>query len=62
MDAALFANAGIPAINYGPHGVGDHEPVEWVDLESVVRCARVLAESARQFVSIYRSKPSSETR
>ena len=62
MDAALFANAGIPAIDYGPHGVGDHEPVEWVDLESVVRCARVLAESARQFVSIGRSKPSSEIR
>jgi acetylornithine deacetylase len=57
MDAALFANAGIPAIDYGPRGVGDHEPIEWVDLESVVRCSRVLAESARQFVSVGRSKP-----
>jgi acetylornithine deacetylase len=62
MDAALFANAGIPAIDYGPHGVGDHEPVEWVDLESVVSCSRVLAESARQFVSIGRSKPFDKTR
>jgi len=49
MDAALFAAAGIPAINYGPGGEGAHAAVEWVDLDSVVRCARVLAETARRF-------------
>lgn len=51
MDAALFAAAGIPTVNYGPAGSGAHEAVEWVDLDSVVTCARVLAEAARRFGS-----------
>lgn len=50
MDAAIFATAGIPTVNYGPAGAGPHEPVEWVELDSVVRCAEVLAESARRFL------------
>jgi len=49
MDAALFAAAGIPTVNYGPGGAGAHEAVEWVDLDSVVSCAQVLAETARRF-------------
>jgi acetylornithine deacetylase len=49
MDAALFAAAGIPTVNYGPGGAGAHEAVEWVDLDSVVTCAKVLAETARNF-------------
>jgi len=50
-DAALFTAAGIPALNYGPSGTGAHAAVEWVDIDSVVDCARVLAESARRFCS-----------
>ena len=49
MDAALFAEAGIPTVNYGPAGAGAHEAVEWVDLGSVVTCAKVLVEAARRF-------------
>ncbi|MBI3667635.1 MAG: M20/M25/M40 family metallo-hydrolase [Acidobacteria bacterium] len=49
MDAALFAAAGIPTVNYGPSGAGAHEAVEWVDLESVLSCAQVLSEAARRF-------------
>jgi acetylornithine deacetylase len=49
MDAALFAAAGIPTVNYGPSGAGMHEPDEWVDLDSVVSLAEVLAETFRQF-------------
>ena len=49
MDAALFAAAGIPTVNYGPSGAGAHEAVEWVDLDSVVTCAKVLVETARGF-------------
>jgi len=49
MDSALFAAAGFPAVNYGPAGEGAHAAVEWVDLDSVVSCAQVLAEAARQF-------------
>ena len=50
-DAALFAAAGVPAINYGPSGTGAHAAIEWVDIDSVVECARVLAETARRFCS-----------
>jgi acetylornithine deacetylase len=49
MDAALFAGAGIPTVDYGPTGAGAHEAVEWVDTASVVTCARVLATAARSF-------------
>ena len=49
MDAAIFAAAGIPTINYGPSGGGAHETAEWVDLDSVVTCAQILAETARRF-------------
>jgi acetylornithine deacetylase/succinyl-diaminopimelate desuccinylase-like protein len=49
MDAAVFDAAGIPTVDYGPSGAGAHEAVEWVDLKSVVQCARVLARAGRAF-------------
>jgi acetylornithine deacetylase len=49
MDAALFAAAGMETVNYGAAGAGAHEAVEWADLGSVVSCAAVLAETARNF-------------
>ncbi len=49
MDAAIFAAAGVPTVNYGPAGAGAHEAVEWVELDSVISCAKVLAESAHRF-------------
>jgi acetylornithine deacetylase len=51
MDSAIFADAGIPAVNYGPSGAGAHEAVEWVDAATVVTCARVYVEAARRFAS-----------
>lgn len=49
MDSALFAQAGIPAVNYGPTGASPHEAVEWADVDSVVACSRVYVEAARRF-------------
>lgn len=49
MDAAVFAEAGIPTVNYGPSGAGAHEAVEWVNVPSIVTVAEVLVESARRF-------------
>lgn len=49
MDAAVFAAAGVPTVNYGPAGAGAHEAIEWVDLDSVVDVARVLVATARTF-------------
>jgi len=49
MDAAIFGAAGIPTVNIGPGGAGAHEAVEWVDLSSVVTCAKVLVKAAQRF-------------
>ena len=49
MDAALFAGAGIPTVDFGPDGAGAHEDEEWVDVDSLVTCARVLTECGRGF-------------
>jgi acetylornithine deacetylase len=51
MDAALFAAAGMETVNYGADGAGAHEAIEWADFDSVVTCAAVLVESARNFCS-----------
>jgi acetylornithine deacetylase len=56
MDAAVFAAAGIPTVNFGPGGAGAHEAVEWVDLDSVVTCAKVLVEAALRFTGSERSR------
>ncbi len=46
MDAALLAAAGIETVVIGPSGAGAHAAEEWVDLESVVQLAGILAEAA----------------
>ena len=48
-DAALFADAGIPAVLYGPRGEGAHAAVEWVELASVERCRDVYVAVASAF-------------
>jgi acetylornithine deacetylase len=50
MDAALFAEAGIQTVNVGPAGGGAHETVEWVEMDSVVRTADILVETAEEFL------------
>ena len=47
-DGALFAAAGIPTVIFGPRGTGAHAAEEWVEVESLVRCASVYAESVRR--------------
>jgi acetylornithine deacetylase len=48
-DAALFVDAGIPAVLFGPCGDGAHAAVEWVDLESVERCRDLYVAVAAEF-------------
>ena len=50
-DAALIAGSGVPTVVFGPAGEGAHAAVEWVDLESVERCAEVLLGVATAFCS-----------
>ena len=45
MDSAVLGEAGIPTLVYGPRGHGSHALSEYTELSSVMRCAKVLAES-----------------
>ncbi|HET7170615.1 MAG TPA: M20/M25/M40 family metallo-hydrolase [Gaiellales bacterium] len=49
MDAAVLSAAGIPTVVFGPTGEGAHAIEEWVDLDSVERCAQVLEAVAREW-------------
>jgi len=48
-DAALLAEAGMETVLLGPTGYGLHSAEEWVELESVVNLAYILAESAIEY-------------
>jgi acetylornithine deacetylase len=52
MDSGILVEGGIPCVAFGPSGAGEHTADEWVDLESVRTCARVLADAARAFCSV----------
>jgi acetylornithine deacetylase len=49
MDAALLQAAGIETVVFGPAGGGAHAAVEWVELESVVQVAEILARTAMDY-------------
>src|SRR5450432_878772 len=49
MDAALLQAAGIETVVCGAAGAGAHSDVEWVDLESVIKLAEILAEAAADY-------------
>jgi acetylornithine deacetylase len=46
MDAALLQAAGVETVVCGASGAGAHADVEWVDVESVIQLAEILAEAA----------------
>jgi len=46
MDAALLAASGIETVIMGPTGAGEHSCEEWIDLQSVVDMAQILAQAA----------------
>lgn len=48
-DAAVFGQAGVSTVNYGPTGAGAHEAVEWVSLNSLVETAQGLTHVAQTF-------------
>jgi acetylornithine deacetylase len=49
MDAALLQAAGIETVVCGATGAGAHADEEWVDVESVVKLAEILAEAALDY-------------
>jgi acetylornithine deacetylase len=46
MDSALLSAAGIETVVMGPSGSGAHAKEEWVDLDSLITLAEILAETA----------------
>ena len=49
MDAALLQAAGVETVVLGAAGAGAHADVEWVDVESVIQLAEILAEAAMEY-------------
>jgi succinyl-diaminopimelate desuccinylase len=47
-DAVSFLEAGIPAVEFGPHGGGHHGPDEWVSVDSLERYRRALGDFVRE--------------
>jgi acetylornithine deacetylase len=52
MDSALLADAGIETVVMGPRGAGEHSIEEWVDLESVIAMAEILARTAIAYCEV----------
>jgi acetylornithine deacetylase len=50
-DAGLLAEAGIETAIMGPIGQGLHSPEEWVDIQSVVDLAHILADTVTKYCS-----------
>ena len=48
-DAAILAQAGTPAVLFGPRGAGLHGQEEFVEIDSVLTCRDVLVDLARDF-------------
>ncbi len=48
-DAALITDAGMETVLLGPTGYGLHSAEEWVEMQSLVDLAHVLAESAIKY-------------
>jgi acetylornithine deacetylase len=46
LDSALLAAASVETVVIGPAGAGAHAHEEWVDIESVLRLAEILARTA----------------
>jgi len=49
MDAALLQAAGVETVVCGAAGAGAHSDLEWVDVESVITLAEILAEAALEY-------------
>lgn len=52
MDSALLAAAGIDTVVIGPSGAGAHSAEEWVDVESVVQLAEILARATLEYCGV----------
>jgi acetylornithine deacetylase len=49
MDSALLSSAGVETVVMGPTGAGAHASEEWVDIDSVLKLAEILALTAIEY-------------
>ena len=49
MDSALLAEVGVETVVMGPSGGGAHSDEEWVEIESVIALAEILARTAIEY-------------
>ncbi|MBI4501938.1 MAG: ArgE/DapE family deacylase [Gemmatimonadetes bacterium] len=49
MDSALLSAAGVETVVMGPAGAGAHAAEEWVDIESAMKLAEILADTAVRY-------------
>ncbi|HYY73910.1 MAG TPA: M20/M25/M40 family metallo-hydrolase [Solirubrobacterales bacterium] len=47
-DAVSFVRAGVPAVEFGPHGGGHHGPDEWVSVPSLGAYRRAIVDFVRE--------------
>jgi acetylornithine deacetylase len=52
LDSAILAQAGIPAVIFGPSGDGAHAAVEYVDADSVITTTNILIRSIIDFCRV----------
>ena len=57
MDAAILHAHGIDTVVIGPTGAGGHAADEWVEIESVVSLAAILARAAIDYCGVGRAAP-----
>jgi acetylornithine deacetylase len=50
LDAAILGRAGIPTVILGPGGTGAHAAVEYVNLQDVFDCAKIIAQATADWV------------
>ncbi len=52
MDTRFAMNFGMPALSYGPWGANSHGCDEYVERDTIIRCAKVLAISILQWCGV----------
>jgi acetylornithine deacetylase len=52
MDTRFAAYVGMPALSYGPNGANSHGCDEYVERDSITRCAKVLATSILRWCGV----------
>jgi len=49
MDTQIMTDLGIPSVAFGPQGFGAHAAVEYVEVDSVTKCAEIFERVIRDF-------------